>query len=130
MNKFASCLAELEKIALLERLVRLGATPIPGTPKLLMKNRSPAELKALQGAVETGWNKRVTDPIMRMAEGPLRRLPAGKLQNGARWVAKQVAEDPVGMGLANAIPIPGATLAYQGVKRGLERVIDRVAPLG
>lgn len=130
MNKFASCLVELEKIALLERLVRLGATPIPGTPKLLMKNRSPAELKALQGAVETGWNKRVTDPIMRMAEGPLSKLPAGKLQNGARWVARQVAEDPVGMGLANAIPIPGATLAYQGAKRGLEKVIDRVVPLG
>lgn len=130
MRKFAACLEALEKTALIERLVRLGATPIPGTPQLLMKNRSPAELKALQGAVESGWNQRVTDPIMRMAEKPLSRLPAGKLQNGARWVAKQVAEDPVGMGLANAIPIPGATLAYQGVKRGLEKVIDRFAPLG
>jgi hypothetical protein len=130
MSKFASCLAELEKIALLERLVRLGATPIPGTPKLLMKNRSPAELKSLQGAVESAWNSRVTNPIMRAAEGPLSRLPAGKIQNGARWLAKQVAEDPVGMSLTNAIPIPGATLAYQGVKRGLEKAIDRFAPLG
>lgn len=130
MNKFAACLLELEKTALFERLVRLGATPIPGTPQLLMKNRTPQELKALQGAVESGWSKRVTDPIMRVAEKPLSKLPPGKIQTGARWVAQQVAQDPVGMTLANAIPVPGATLAYQGVKRGLERAIDKLAPLG
>lgn len=130
MNKFAACLEALEKTALIERLVRLGATSIPGTPRLFMKNRSPAELKALQGAVESGWNRRVTDPIMRVAEKPLSKLPPGKLQTGARWMARQVAEDPVGMTISNAIPVPGATVAYQGVKKGLEKAIDRFVPIG
>lgn len=130
MNKFAACLAELEKTALLERLVRLGATSIPGTPKMLMKNRSPGELRALQGAVEAGWNKRVTAPIMRAAEHPISKLPSGKIQSGARWVAQRIAEDPIGMGIAEMSPVPGTGLLYQGAKKGLEKVIDRFAPLG
>jgi hypothetical protein len=130
MNKFAACFAELEKTALFERLVRLGATPIKGTPQWLMKNRSPQELKALQGSVEAGWNKRVTQPIMNAAEGPLSKLPKGKIQSGARWVAQSIAQDPVGMTLAKAIPVPGASMLYAGAKKGLERVIDRVAPAG
>jgi hypothetical protein len=129
LSKFAACLTELEKTALLERLVRLGATSIPGTPKLLMKSRSPGELRALQGAVESGWNQHVTAPLLRAAEKPLSKLPAGKLQRGARLVAKTVAEDPIGMGLSSALPVPGASLAYKGLKSGLERVIDRFAPL-
>jgi hypothetical protein len=129
MSKFAACLEELEKTALFERLVRLGATSIPGTPQLLMKHRSPGELRALQGAVETGWNKRVTAPLMGAMEGPLNRLPKGKIQSGARWVAQSLAEDPVGMSLAKAVPIPGASVLYAGAKKGLEKVIDRVAPL-
>ena len=129
MSKFAACLMELEKTALLERLVRLGATPIPGTPKLMMKSRSPDELKALQGSVEAGWNERVTQPIMNVAEGPLSRLPKGKIQSGARWMAQSMAQDPVGMTLAKAIPVPGASMLYAGAKKGLEKVIDRVAPL-
>lgn len=126
--RFAACLAELEKTALLERLVRLGATSIPGTPKLLMKSRSTGELKALQGAVEAGWDKRVTQPIMRVAEKPLSKLPPGKVQSGARWVAQRVAEDPVGASFM-AAPVPGAAIAYQGLKRGLEKAIDHFAPL-
>lgn len=131
MSKFGACLNELEfaKTALLERIVRLGATPIPGTPKLLMNSRSPAELSALQNSVEAGWNRRVTEPIMRVAEKPLSKIPPGRVQSGARWMAQQVAQDPVGMTISNAIPIPGATVAYQGMKRGLEKVIDRFAPL-
>lgn len=129
MSKWDACLVELEKTALLERIVRLGATPIPGTPRLFMKNRSPEELRALQNTVESGWNKKVTEPIMRVAEKPLSKIPPGRLQTGARWVAQQVAQDPVGMALTNALPIPGATVAYQGVKRGLEKAIDRFSPL-
>jgi hypothetical protein len=130
MSKFAACLAELEKTALLERIVRLGATPIKGTPQWLMKNRSPAELKSLQDSVAAGWNKRVTQPIMDVVEKPLSKLPKGKIQSGARWVAQSIAQDPVGMTLAKAVPIPGASLLYAGAKRGLERAIDHVAPLG
>jgi hypothetical protein len=129
MTPFQACLEELTKTALLERLVRLAATPIQGTPKLLMRSRSPGELKALQEGVSAGWNRRVTDPLMRAAEGPISRLPAGKLQSGARWVAHQVAKDPVGMTATQLLPIPGATAAYSGLKRGLERAIDYAAPL-
>jgi hypothetical protein len=129
MSKFSACLAELEKTALFERLVRLGATPIKGTPQLLMKNRSPAELHALQGAVESGWNHHITDPLMRLSEKPLSKLPAGKLQQGARGIAHSIASDPIGMGAASALPVPGAAVLYQGAKRGLEHVIDRFAPV-
>lgn len=130
MNKFAACLDELEKIALFERLVRLGATPIKGTPELLMKSRSPSELKALQDAAEAGWHKRVTNPIMGVAEKPLSKIPPGKLQDGARWVAQSLAQDPVGMSLAKAVPIPGVSVLYAGAKKGLEKLIDRLAPVG
>lgn len=129
MSKFAACFAELEKTALLERLVRLGATPIKGTPQLLMKSRSPGELHALQNAVESGWNHHVTDPILRAVEKPLSKLPAGKLQRGMRGIAHSIAEDPIGMGTVSALPIPGASLLYHGAKKGLERVIDRFAPI-
>lgn len=117
---------ELEKIALLERLVRLGATPIKGTPKLVMKVRSPAELKALQGAVESGWSKRVTEPIMRVAERGLQKLPQGKMQSFARKGAKMIAEDPLGG--AVTIAAPGGTV-YPFMKKGLEKLIDAAAPL-
>jgi hypothetical protein len=118
------------KVALIERLVRLGATPIPGTPKLLMKNRSPQELSALQHNISNAWNSRVTEPLMRKAEPLLSKLPKGKVQDLARTGAKLVAEDPVGTVVTNAIPIPGAHPGYLALKRGLEGVIDRIAPLG
>lgn len=121
--------AAATKVALIERLVRLGATPIPGTPKLLMKSRTPQELSALQHNVSNAWNSRVTEPLMRRAEPLLNRLPKGKVQDLARTGAKLVAEDPVGTVVTNAIPIPGAHPGYLALKRGLEGVIDRIAPI-
>lgn len=129
MNKFAACLQQLEKTALLERLVRLGATPIKGTPELLMKSRSPVELKALQQAVESGWNRNITQPIMNVLEKPINKIPSVKLRAGATWAARRIAEDPVGMGLAEFSPVPGTGFAYQGLKKGLEKAIDYFAPL-
>lgn len=117
------------KIALLERLVRLGATDIPKTPRLLMKQRSPQELAGLQQGVENWWGKKVTQPIMNVANKGLNKLPEGKLKSVATTGAKMVAQDPLGTVAANAVPIPGAFPAYLGVKRGLEKAIDRVAPL-
>jgi hypothetical protein len=118
-----------EKTALIERLVRLGATPIPGTPKLVMNERSPSELADLQHSVSKGWNERVTKPLLSAAEPVLRRLPAGRVQSTLRRGAELAAEDPVGTLVSNAIPVPGAFPAYVGAKKGLERVIDKVAPL-
>jgi hypothetical protein len=123
---YRSMADELEKIALLERVVRLGATPIKGTPKLFMKSRSPQELKVLQEAVSAGWDKRVTDPIMRVAEKGLKKLPKGRAERVARKGARLVAEDPLGG--AVTIAAPGGSV-YPFAKKGLERLIDRLSPL-
>jgi hypothetical protein len=120
---------ELEKQALLERLVRLGATDVPGTPRLLMKQRGPQELKELQDSVEAMRDKHIAQPIMNVAEKGLGLLPAGRIQSMARSVAKTVASDPIGTTLSSAVPVPGAQAAYFGGKKLLENGIDRVFPL-
>ena len=120
---------ELSKTALLERLVRLGATDIPKTPRMFMKQRSPQQLAGLQSGVENWWGKKVTQPILNTAEKGLQKLPQGKVQNALRHVAGAVAKDPIGVGLSSMAPVPGAELAYLAGKRGLERAIDRFAPL-
>lgn len=120
---------DLVKTALIERLVRLGATDIPGTPRLLMRHRGPEELGALQQAVERGYDSRVTDPLMGVLQKVTNKLPDGKpkriLQKGARLVA----EDPLGTLAANLVPLPGAHPAYVAGKKVLERGIDRFAPI-
>lgn len=126
---FGTSLPGLTKMALLERLIRLGATPIPGTPKLVMKTRSPQELAQLQHSVDDVWQRHVTKPILNRAEPALQKLPQGKLQDLARTGTKLVAEDPIGAAVTHAIPIPGAFAGYLAAKKGLEGAIDRVAPL-
>lgn len=126
---FSSMRSELEKVALLERLVRLGATDIPKTPRLVMKQRSPQELAALQQGVDKWWNKRVSGPVMGVANAGLKRLPEGRMKTLATHGAKLVADDPVGALAANAVPVPGAYPAYLAGKRGFERLIDKAAPL-
>lgn len=117
-----------EKRALLERLVRLGATDIPRTPRLLMRQRSPEELAALQHGVEKWWNGKVTDPIMRGAEKAyLNRMQPGKLKNVATTLTKYVAEDPIGALALKPTPVPFPL--YIAGKKVLERGIDRVWPL-
>jgi hypothetical protein len=112
----------IDKHALLERLVRLGATDIPNTPRLLMRRRSPVELRNLQHSVDAGWNKRVTNPIMNVAEKGIGKLPS-KAQPVVRKGARFLAEDPVGAVAGNVIP------GYSIAKKGLERGIDRFAPM-
>lgn len=119
---------ELQKTALLERLVRLGATDVPGTPRLLMRQRSPQELAGLQHGVESWWNRKVSDPILNVAERGVSRLP-GRLQGPARAGARLVAQDPVGTLASNLMPVPGAGPAYLAGKKGLEHAIDKFAPL-
>lgn len=129
MTKLSACLDELEKTALLERLVRLAATPIKGTPNLLMKNRSSAELKTLQQGVETAWGKSVSSPLMSVMNKGLQHIPQGRLRNVAEKGAKMVADDPIGILASQMVPVPGAGPAYVALKKGLERGIDRLAPL-
>ena len=124
-----SCCRELTKIALLERLVRLGATDIPRTPRLLMQRRDPKALAALQQATARAWDSRVTNPLMRVADRGLRHLPDGKVRSLATSGARMVAEDPVGFTVTHAIPLPGVSPAWIAAKKGLEHAIDKVAPL-
>jgi len=119
----------IDKEALIERLVRLGATDIPKTPRLFMRKRSPKELKALQDAVETGYDKRVTEPIMRRLKPLTEKLPEGKVREKGTAAAKLLAEDPVGGFLAGITPVPASVPTYFGAKKGLEKAIDRAFPL-
>lgn len=129
MNSSSAFKDELEKIALLERLVRLGATDIPGTPRMLMKQRSPAQLSQLQNSVTVMRDKFVAHPLMNAATPILNKLPEGKIRNLATSATRQMAEDPIGMTAAHAIPVPGASLVYAAGKRALEYGIDRAFPL-
>lgn len=125
----SSMRVEFEKLALLERLVRIGATDVPHTPRLLMKQRSPAELAGLQHGTERWWGQHVSDPIQRVADRGLQHLPEGKLKNIAAKAAKVVAQDPIGAVAANAVPVPGAFPAYLAGKKLLEKGLDRLAPI-
>lgn len=129
----AAFVDELEKMALAERLVRLGATDIPRTPRLLMRKRSPQELAALQTAVESGWNKRITDPILRKALPAIEKIPehpvTKPIKAYLRFGTKQIAKDPIGITALQLVPGTGATEGYVGGKIALEKLIDRLAPL-
>jgi hypothetical protein len=93
-----------------------------------MRRRSPQELAGLQHGVESWWGSHVSDPLLNVAERGLQKLP-GRLQGPARAGARLVAQDPVGMLASNLVPIPGASPAYLAGKKGLERVIDKFAPI-
>jgi hypothetical protein len=108
-----------EKTALIERLVRLGATDVPGTDRWVMRHRSPAELAQLQHGVEAGIGK-LQAPFKAGLEKVVSPLP-GKLQGAARAVGNAAIDNP-------EVALPGGSLAVIG-KKALEKVIDRVAPL-
>lgn len=135
--------AELEspmlKQALIERLIRLGATDVedlPGvnkvikkTPRLFMRKRSPEELAQLQHGVQNFFD-RYEQPAIARAESAINKLPTenkkvkGILNAGAKTVIKNPEL------LATELsPIPGTGVAWLAAKRGLEKAIDRVAPL-
>lgn len=110
-----------QKEALLERLVRLGATDVPGTPRLLMRHRAPGELAGLQQKVKTTLEA----PLQRGADRLLAKLPQSSMLQRA---SKLVVENPELVPL-QAVPLPGASAAWLGAKRGAEKLIDRIAPL-
>lgn len=117
------------KTALLERLVRLGATDIPKTPRLLMKKRGPAELQALQDSVSEVGQRYMAKPVMKALEPGLKRLPEGRIQRAVRAGAEGLAKDPLGLVAWGAVPVPGSLEAYYGGKKVLEKGIDKVFPI-
>lgn len=117
----------LEKRALLERLVRLGATDVPGTPRLLMRQRSPQELGALQNSVESGFAK-VTDPIKQRVSQVLGKVPHPGVRKALQSGADILINNPETIPM-QALPIPGLTPGWLAAKRGMEKAIDHVAPV-
>lgn len=94
-----------------------------------MRHRAPGELAALQKATSKAWDSKVTDPLMRVADHGLKHIPQGKLRTLATQGAHLVAEDPVGFTVTHAIPLPGVSPAWIAAKKGLEKGIDKIAPL-
>lgn len=126
---YKSFVGELEKTALLGRLIRLGATDIPKTPRLLMRKRGPQELQALQDAVYSAGEKYMAKPVMTALEPGIKRLPQGRVQNTVRTGANMMAKDPLGLVAWGALPVPGSLEAYYGGKKLLEKGIDKVLPI-
>lgn len=117
----------MKKEALVERLVRLGATDIPNTPRLLMKHRSPEELAHLQQGVTNAF-KRVEDPIKHHVGKLVDKVPGEKVRKVLKGGANLLIDNPETIPM-QAVPIPGLTPGYLGAKRLLEKGIDRFAPI-
>lgn len=117
----------MDKKALIERLVRLGATDVPGTPRLLMKQRSPQELAALQHGVSDTF-RRFEDPAKKAIHGVLDKVTHEKTRNVLKSGANTLIENPEMLPIT-ALPIPGVSMAYLAGKKGLEKGLDRLSPL-
>lgn len=120
--------AGLSKVALLEELVRVGLRDVPGTPRLIMRSRSPKEREVLGRLARKKYNLSVTHPLMRTAEKGISKLPGERPKSIARAGAKMLARDPLGQLAANLVPIPGASAGYEGLKAGLSKAINVVDP--
>lgn len=131
--------AEELKEALLERLVRLGATDVedlPGirnfissTPRLFMRKRSPEELAALEKGVARSFRK-VEAPLERKLHTMTAGWESPRAKRIVRGLGKMVIRNPEQLPIVLA-PFPGAsalTPPLIAAKRGVEKVIDKVAP--
>jgi hypothetical protein len=116
----------MEKNALLERLVRLAATDVPNTPRLLMRQRSPQELAALQHGVETlgGLKPKVEGALHGAADKLFTSPVAGPMKKLISVGTKHPEIIPM-----QGVPVPGLTPAYLALKGGAEKLLDKVAPL-
>lgn len=128
------------KQALIERLIRLGATDIedlPGvnrlikkTPRLIMRHRSPEELGALQHGVTQAFNK-LEQPVVDASERMVSKLPGlrhPKVAPKVNLAMETMIRNPLFLA-AKASPIPGSSFAVLAGQKGLERAIDRFAPV-
>ena len=130
----------MTKQALIERLVRLGATDVedlPGinkivkkTPRLMMRKRSPEELAALQHGVQ-GFFDRYEQPAIAKAKAVIeKRVPETfpRVRKMLNHGASAVIRNPE-LALTEMSPVPGTGVAWLGAKKGLEHAIDRLAPV-
>lgn len=114
------------KLALIDRLFRLGATDIPRTPRLLMRKRSKKDLAKLQFRVHSRMTK-MQRPFKRALHRTTKHIPHRGTRKLIRGVGNRIIENPDALPLA-ALPVPGSEIAYLAAKRGIEKGIDRVAP--
>lgn len=124
------------KSALIERLVRLGATDVedlPGvrnviksTPRMFMKKRSPEELAQLQHGVTSFFDK-YEQPAIAKAKTLIDKVPHEKTRNVLNRGAQTVIKNPELLA-TELSPVPGTGVAWIAAKRGLEKAIDHVAP--
>ena len=124
MNPYASMRNELVKTALLAEAVRIGMRDIPRTPRLFMKARTPHEREVISRLIRKKYSRRVTQPLMGVAEKAISKMPGEKPKRVARAGVKLFARDPVGQLAANLVPIPGASAGYEGLKAGLTKLIN------
>ncbi len=150
LRGFSSALeAPMLKQALIEQLVRLGATDVldlPGVRKmtanmpktqgvlntrLLMRHRDPVELSNLQHGIAEARH-RFTEPVVNAVDRGLARVPGMKsmprVQKATSEVARLMVENP-DFALSKLNPIPGSSFAYLGAKKGVEKALDRFAPV-
>jgi hypothetical protein len=125
--------ASLEKDALLSEAARAGVKAL---------GKGPAQQKAVGRAVESFLKRRVQRPIKSTAWKAVSKLEAPattrlrqaggsrrptelqrKLMRGVRLVAQNPEVIPL-----QAVPVPGATLAWMGTKKGLEKGLRAYAP--
>lgn len=118
---------ELSKIALVERLVRIGATDVSGTPRLVMKHRTPDELAQLQQSVSDAWDRGVA-PARETAHSIAQYVPTERGKDIAERGMNFLLDNPEQIPL-QAVPLPGVSFAALAAKKGLERGLDRIAPL-
>lgn len=104
------------KVALIERLMRLGFTDIPNTPRMFMCKRSPTELAGIQHGVEKFFNNyeqpaiaKATNAIERHVKHPGARKV---LTRGAELVVKNPE-----LALTEFSPVPGTGAMWLGAKK-------------
>lgn len=132
------------KQALIDRLIRLGATDLedlPGvrhvikkTPRLFMRKRSPEELHAMQESI-AGAITRAGQPFVNAGKAVVDKTPvlspllarSPKLHQATHNIVETMIRNP-DFALAKASPIPGSSFAYLAGKKGLEKAIDKWAP--
>jgi len=128
---------ELEKNAsFLAKAVRVLATPIKGTPKLVMKNRSKVDLDVLEDKVRGGLHKHVNDNIYKgLKKARVDRLyqklepyigsPTAPMAERARFGDRHIhawANRPIHT-LIGYLPIPYASTTHQAVTVAAQKLL-------
>lgn len=116
----------LDKEAIIERLVRLGATDIPSTPRLLMRQRSPEELGALQQSVTHAFQG-VENPMKSAVGKLIAHVPHEGAQSVLTKGTNALIENPELLPLS-AVPLPGVAPGWLAAKKGVEKAIDHFSP--